>query len=112
MSRNLSLYLKDIIKSIDKIQRYTLKMDYESFTNNEQAIDAVIFNWQIIGESVKNISLEVRNKYPQIEWRKIAGLRDIIAHAYFTLDNKIVWDIVQNKISDLEAVVKQMLELD
>lgn len=112
MSCNLSLYLNDIIKSIDKIQRYTSRMDYESFTNNEQAIDAVIFNLQIIGESVKNIPLEVRNKYPQIEWRKIAGLRDIIAHAYFTLDNKIVWDIVQNKISDLEAVVKQMLELN
>lgn len=112
MSRDLSLYLNDIIKSINKIQRYTSKMDYESFTNDEQTIDAVIFNLQIIGESVKNIPLEVKNKYPQIEWRKIAGLRDIIAHAYFTLDNKIVWDIVQSKISDLEQVVRQILEID
>lgn len=67
MSRDLSLYLNDIIKSINKIQRYTSKMDYESFTNDEQTIDAVIFNLQIIGESVKNIPLEVKNKYPQIE---------------------------------------------
>ena len=109
MSRNLFLYLNDIIKSIDKIQRYTLGMNYEDFVVSEQTIDAVVFNLQIIGESVKNIPREIKDKYPQIEWRKIAGLRDIIAHAYFTIDREIVWDIIQTKISYLQEVIQKIV---
>ncbi len=108
MSRNLFLYLNDIIKSIDKIKRYTLGMKYEDFIASEQTIDAVVFNLQIIGESVKNIPLEIKDRYSQIEWRKIAGLRDIIAHAYFTIDREIIWDIIQNKIADLQEVIQKI----
>ena len=98
MSRNLKLYLADILNSVDKIERYTAGVNYEQLAADELILDAVIHNLQIIGEAVKNIPPEVRDRYPRIQWRKIAGLRDIIAHAYFTIDDRIVWDIINNKL--------------
>ena len=109
MSRNLKLYLSDILKSIDKIERYTKGMSYEQLVADELTYDAVVYNLQIIGEAVKNIPQEIRNLYPAVEWRKIAGLRDIIAHAYFTIDEQIVWDIIQNKLSDLQKNIEQIV---
>jgi uncharacterized protein with HEPN domain len=109
MSRNLNLYLSDITKSINKIKRYTKGMSYEQLVTDELTYDAVVYNLQIIGEAVKNIPREVRNLYPEVEWRKIAGLRDIIAHAYFTIDEEIVWDIIQNKLSDLQENIEQIV---
>lgn len=109
MSRNLRLYLSDILTSISKIERYTKEMSYEQLIADELTLDAVVYNLQIIGEAVKNIPLEVRDRYPQVEWRKIAGLRDIIAHAYFTIDDQIVWDIIQNKLSNLRNDIEQII---
>lgn len=109
MSRNLSLYLDDILTSIEKIERYTANMNQISFMADERTIDAVSHNLQIIGEAVKKIPAELRDRYPQIEWRKIAGLRDTIAHAYFSIDDEIIWDIVENKLTELRdciAIVK------
>ena len=109
MSRNIKLYLSDILNSINKIKRYTKEMNYEQLIADELTFDAVVYNLQIIGEAVKKIPPEIRDRYPQIEWRKIAGLRDIIAHAYFTIDDRIVWDIIQNKLLDLHKRIEQIL---
>lgn len=109
MSRNLRLYLSDILTSIGKIERYTAGMSYEQLIADELTFDAVVHNLQIIGEAVKNIPPEIRARYPQVEWRKISGLRDIIAHAYFTIDDQIVWDIIQNKLSDLHNNIEQII---
>lgn len=109
MSRNLGLYLSDILTSIGKIKRYTAGMSYEQLIADELTFDAVVHNLQIIGEAVKNIPSEIRDRYSQVEWRKIAGLRDMIAHAYFTIDDQIVWDIVQNKLDDLNQKIEQII---
>ncbi|HEY9807581.1 MAG TPA: DUF86 domain-containing protein, partial [Candidatus Obscuribacterales bacterium] len=82
--RYLALYLDDILSSIDKIERYTATLTRESFAADDRTLDAVAYNLQVIGEAVKNIPNELRDRYPQIEWCKIAGLRDILAHAYFS----------------------------
>ncbi|MFM7448828.1 MAG: DUF86 domain-containing protein [Leptolyngbyaceae cyanobacterium] len=100
MSRNLMLYLDGILSSIDKIQRYTAGLTWEIFVANELIFDAAARNLQIIGEAVKNIPTEMRDRYPQIEWRKIAGLRNILAHTYFAVEDEIIWDIVQTKLGD------------
>lgn len=98
MSRSIHLYLEDILTAGTKIRRYTQGMSFEAFQSDERTYDAVLRNLQMIGEAVKNITQEIRLKYPEIEWRKIAGLRDILAHAYFSIEDEIVWDIVETKI--------------
>ena len=108
MSRDLSLYLDDILVSIDKIQRYTANLMRSEFIADERTFDAVIRNLEIIGEAVKNIPPTVRDLYPQIKWRKIAGLRDILVHAYFSVDDEILWDIIQNKLSELHDCITTM----
>jgi uncharacterized protein with HEPN domain len=77
---------------------------------DEPTVDADIRNLQIIGEAVKNIPDDVRELNSEMEWRKIAGLRDILAHAYFQIEDEIIWDIVQNKVPSLLGVVSQILE--
>ena len=67
MSRNLRLYLSYILNSIDKIERYTKELNYEQLVSDDLTFDAVVYNLQIIGEAVKNIPLEIRNSYPQVE---------------------------------------------
>jgi uncharacterized protein with HEPN domain len=85
-------------------------MTYEAFLQDDRTYEAVLLNLQIIGESVKNIPNEVRDRWTEIEWRKIAGLRDLIAHAYFQIESGIVWDIIQTKIQPLQEAVSQILE--
>jgi uncharacterized protein with HEPN domain len=63
-------------------------MTPETFIADERTLDAVAYNLQIIGEAVKNIPEQLRDRHPQIEWRKIAGLRDILAHAYFAINDE------------------------
>jgi uncharacterized protein with HEPN domain len=110
MSRDLRLYLTDILIAGEKVLRYTQGMNFENFVADDRTFDAVIRNLQIIGEAVKNIPDDVRELNPEMEWRKIAGLRDILAHAYFQIEDEIIWDVVQNKIPALLGVVSQLLE--
>jgi uncharacterized protein with HEPN domain len=112
MSRSIRLYLEDIVTSGAKVRRYTQGMSFETFQSDERTYDAVLRNLQMIGEAVKNITQEIRLKYPEIEWRKIAGLRDILAHAYFSIEDEIVWDIVETKIPPLLTVVERILEVE
>ena len=110
MSRDLRLYLTDILIAGEKVLRYTEGMNFENFVADDRTFDAVIRNLQIIGEAVKNIPNDVRELNPEMEWRKIAGLRDILAHAYFQIEDEIIWDVMQNKVPSLLGVVSQLLE--
>lgn len=81
MSRDWLLYLDDIQESGAKIFRYIQGMTFETFVDDERTYDAVVRNLEIIGEAVKNVPFTIRERYPDVQWRKIAGLRDILAHA-------------------------------
>ena len=109
MSRDESLYLADIQESCEKVLRFTKGMTYKDFAHDDLHFDAVLRNLEIIGEAVKNISEETRQKYPNVKWRKIAGFRDIVAHEYFGVNEETVWDIVENEISILLTIAKTML---
>lgn len=110
MSRDFRLYLADIVVACEKVLRYTDGMEFEQFIADDRTFDAVIRNLLIIGEAVKNVPVDIRARHPEIEWRKIAGLRDILAHTYFQIENEIIWDVVQNKIHPLLIKVNQLLK--
>ena len=109
MSREWELYLEDILESCEKILRFTEGLTFEQFTNDERTYDAVVRNLEIIGEAAKHIPDDIRVVLPNIEWRKAAGLRDMLAHAYFGIDNDILWDIVRNKVPELADAVRGFL---
>ncbi|MGI0486613.1 DUF86 domain-containing protein [Pantanalinema rosaneae CENA516] len=112
MLRNIRLYLEDIVTGCTKIQHYTQAFSFDEFVADQRTYDAVLLNLKIVGEAVKNIPVEIRNTAPTIEWRKIAGLRDIVAHTYFQIDPEIIWDIVQTKIAPLQTAIEQLLQTE
>jgi uncharacterized protein with HEPN domain len=101
LSRDWRLYLKDMRGAAGKVVRYSEGFDMLTFASNELARDAVLRNLEIIGEAAKHIPTEIRDKAPKLEWRRVTGLRDIVAHAYFGIDNAILWDIVSVKVPEL-----------
>lgn len=103
-------FLHDILKSSEKILSLVEERSFDSFFQDWVIVDATIRNLEIIGEAVKNLPSELKEKYPHIEWRKIAGLRDILIHSYFGINYNILWDIVKNKIPALKIQIKRILE--
>ncbi len=100
MLRDYSLFLADMLESSEKIMRYTKDLSRESFVQNELVFDATMRNLEIIGEAAKHIHDAIKQQYP-IEWRKMSGLRDIIIHAYFGIDEEIVWNVVSHHVPTL-----------
>ena len=109
MPRDYKVFLEDILEAIKKIRSYTTALSLESFSQDEKSMDAVVRNLEVIGEAIKNVPEDVRVRYPDVEWKRIAGLRDILIHEYFGIDAVIIWDIVRNKLPFLETQVKQIL---
>ncbi|MEQ6377466.1 DUF86 domain-containing protein [Bacillaceae bacterium S4-13-56] len=109
MQREPNVFLEDIYNASSKIQTYTNGLSYDEFIDNEMVADAVIKNILVIGEAVKNIPDEIRKNNPQIEWRKMAGMRDMVIHGYFSINYRMVWDVVQNKIPVLKQEIRKLL---
>lgn len=109
MQRDPKIYLKDVLKAIEKIDRYVESLSFREFSSNELVQDAVVRNLEIIGEAAKKIPEGIRNQYCGIEWRKIAGLRDILIHEYFGVDLEILWNIIKDKLPELKEKVLEVL---
>jgi uncharacterized protein with HEPN domain len=107
--RDYRLLLEDITESIDKVFAYTQNMTYNDFVNDIKTQDAVFRNFEIIGEAANQVPEEIKNTYPQIEWHKLISLRNRIIHEYFGVDSNIVWNIIQNNLSDFKASINNIL---
>jgi uncharacterized protein with HEPN domain len=110
MPRDADVYVEDILTAIGRIQGFTRGMDRADFLQDERTIDAVLHNLEVIGEAAKQLPEALRDRAPAIEWRKIAGMRDLIAHAYFDVDLEIVWDVVTTKLEPLRVAANQLRE--
>jgi uncharacterized protein with HEPN domain len=107
------VYLEEIVTACDRVLEYTTALGYEDFEKSQLVIDAVLRNLEVIGEAAKNIPDSVRGRAPEIEWSRVAGLRDILAHQYFAVKLETVWNIVQTKISSLRiAALRLISELE
>lgn len=107
---NYKVYLEDILDCIEKIEKYTRDFSYDDFKNDDLIQDGVIRNLEIIGEAVKKLPMDIRKNNSEVEWRKIAGLRDILIHDYSGVDIEIIWDVVENKVRKLKFTVKKILK--
>lgn len=107
--RDYQLYLDDILEAAERIEKYTKGMSRGKLKKHTLVLDGVVRNLEIIGEAAKNIPSQIKEKHPEIEWKKISGLRDILAHEYFGIDLDVVWDIVKNKLPILRVQVSHIL---
>jgi uncharacterized protein with HEPN domain len=101
LSRKPEDRIRDIISSCEKIVRFSSGRDAREFFEDEVARDAVLWNLQIIGEATKHLPDDVRARMPGMEWKKIAGMRDWLAHVYFRVDPDIVWNVIRTEVPAL-----------
>jgi uncharacterized protein with HEPN domain len=103
------LYLEDIAECIERIDNYT-KEGREVFLNTPLVQDAVIRNFEVIGEATKNLSAELKAANPDIRWRQIAGLRDVLIHEYAKVNLPRVWNVIEQDLPGLRKRIKSLLE--
>jgi uncharacterized protein with HEPN domain len=104
-NRDILLLLEDMLESALKIKKYTTNLNFDSFLNDDKTIDAVVRNFEIIGEAANRIDPDFRIVNSEIEWNRIRGFRNRIVHDYFGIDYEIVWTIIEN---DIENLIEQI----
>ena len=103
-------FLADTKEAVLRINAYTQDLSYEQFLEDKKTQDAVVRNLEIIGEAAKNISEELKKKYPQIRWKELAGVRDKLIHHYFGVNFDIVWNIVKQELPELLSQLEEILK--
>jgi uncharacterized protein with HEPN domain len=109
MSRENKHFLNDIVKCAGKIEKYIADIDFDNFISDDMRIDSVLRNLEIIGEAVKRLPDGIKLEMPEVEWKKISGLRDVLIHAYFNINLKIIWDIAKENIPSLKKSIENYL---
>lgn len=103
-------YLKDLLDSMVKIERFIEGMDYQAFSEDEKTLFAVIRALEIVGEAVKHIPDEIRTGSPEIPWKEMAGMRDVLIHDYFGVDANTVWVTASQKVPRIKPAIEKLIE--
>jgi len=110
MYRDKYLFVEDILDSINAIENYIKYTDFEEFENDRKTYQAVIREFEIIGEATKNIYEDLKKIYPDYPWRKIVDFRNVISHNYFGIDFVAIWNTVFEKLPELKNIIKEILD--
>ena len=108
--RPYGLYASDMLESMARIERYVKGLSYNEFVRSEIVIDAVIRNLEVMGEAAKNVPDEVKDAHPEIPWKRIVGLRNIVIHDYLGIDLENIWRIATKNIPEVRPLVARLLE--
>lgn len=110
MKKDIRVYLEDILASIEKIETYTRGLSFEQFEQNTEHQDAVIRRLEILGEAVKRVPHDVRERHPHIPWKQIAGMRDVLIHEYADVSLPRVWKVITGELAPLKRTMQEMLK--
>jgi len=108
--KEIRIFIEDILKSIEKIEEYVHGMSREEFFRSSQVQDAVMRRLEIMGEAAKKVPEGFRSKYPEVPWKLIAGMRDVLIHGYFDVNLERVWVIVEKDLPDLKRKISRILK--
>jgi uncharacterized protein with HEPN domain len=108
--RDISLYLQDIISAMLAIEQFVEGISYDEFKTDDKTSSAVIRKFEIIGEAAKQIPEEIRNKYPLIPWKEMAGMRDRLIHFYFGIKHDLVWHTIKDIIPQVKHGIQEILK--
>ena len=106
--REAELYLHDIFQSIAHIEQYTEGLSFEDFSNDAKTIDAVVRNFEVLGEAAARLSEDFKEQYSFVPWSAMVGMRNKVIHEYFGIDPEIIWKTIQEDIPALKAELKQI----
>lgn len=110
MREEVKVFLKHILESISLIETYTADISREDFLKSQQLQDSIIRRLEIIGEATKHLPAKFREQHPQVAWREIAGMRDMMIHEYFGIDLELTWKMVKDDLPALRKELSQILE--
>jgi uncharacterized protein with HEPN domain len=108
--RDHTLYLRDILAAIESIRAFVQGMDLALFRADDKTVSAVIRKFEVIGEAVKHLPETLRQEYPNIPWKEMAGMRDRLIHFYFGVDEQLVWRTIQERLPELQDAIQRILE--
>ena len=108
--REFTLYLEDMLQSMQRIEEYIGDLDFRKFKMTYLVVDAVVRNFEILGEASKKIPTNIQDKYPEIPWKKMYGLRNLIAHEYLGIDYEMIWEIAKNNLPQNREDLVRIIE--
>lgn len=110
MTRSYQDSLADIVDAIEKALEFVERVDFQEFDANAEKVFAVIRALEIIGEAARHIPADVRNTYPDIPWADMIGMRNVVIHEYFGVDNDVIWRTIQEDLPPLRKSIVAILE--
>lgn len=110
VGRNYLMYIEDILMAIKKIEKYTRNLNFEVLSSDEMIIDAVIRNFEVIGEASAKIPNNIKERYPDVEWKEAIGFRNILIHDYFGVDVEAVWDTIQKNLPGFKKKIMNVVK--
>lgn len=108
IDRDIRDYINDLIEACEDILAFTEGMSYSDFANDKKTVNAVIRSLEIIGEATKKLPASLKERYPKVPWKQMAGMRNKLIHEYFGVDKQMVWKVVEEHIRDLLILTKKI----